>query len=142
MYLWLTTARIYKSIMIFLNEQDINPLIAIIFFFLDLTVRMRLDRLDGAGATAWADGSVLHPVVEGFFEGLKGKQREGIYETGRGANELVGILKSFSKAELEMMLILLLELYSKAYQNDPLVVKHHLSEHARELYLAIQDFRV
>jgi len=136
----LTTARRYESIMVFLGENNINPLVAIIYFFLNLSLKMRLDRLDGIGAMAWAEEPVLRAVMDGFFEGLKAKEGEGTSWIVR-AEELLNILKSFNKAELEVMLISLLELYSKGYSEDFSVVEQHLSEHAKELYTAIQDFR-
>jgi len=43
---------------------------ALVIFFLDLSIRNRLDRLDGVGDMVWADSWVVRSTVEGFFEGL------------------------------------------------------------------------
>lgn len=43
---------------------------ALLLFFLNLTIRMRLDRLDGVGDLVWADQWVLLAAIEGFFQGL------------------------------------------------------------------------
>ena len=43
---------------------------ALLIFFLSLSIRTRLDRLDGVGDIVWADPSVVGPTLTGFMEGL------------------------------------------------------------------------
>jgi hypothetical protein len=43
---------------------------ALLIFFLSLSIRTRLDRLEGVGDLAWADASVVGPTLTGFMEGL------------------------------------------------------------------------
>jgi hypothetical protein len=43
---------------------------ALLIFFLSLSIRTRLDRLDGVGEIVWADPSVVGPTLTGFMEGL------------------------------------------------------------------------
>lgn len=43
---------------------------ALVVFFIHLSVRMRLDRLDGVSEIVWAPDRCLVPMVEGFFQGL------------------------------------------------------------------------
>ena len=43
---------------------------ALLIFFLNLSIRMRLDRYDGVGDIVWADGLVVQSTLDGFFEGL------------------------------------------------------------------------
>jgi len=53
-------------------EPDPAALIeGLLLFFLNLTIRNRIDRLDGTGALAWADDYTLRGTIEGFFEGLE-----------------------------------------------------------------------
>ena len=42
----------------------------LLLFFLHLSIRMRLDRLDGVGEIVWADRLAVAATLEGFFEGL------------------------------------------------------------------------
>jgi hypothetical protein len=49
----------------------------LLIFLLNLSLRMRIDRLDGTGALAWAAGDALVPVWEGFLAGLAGKDALG-----------------------------------------------------------------
>jgi hypothetical protein len=50
------------------NERAI--LDALMLFFIHLSVRMRLDRLDGMGAVVWAPDRCLAPMLDGFLQGL------------------------------------------------------------------------
>ena len=50
------------------SARGYAPLLLI--FFLNLTVRMRLDRYDGVGDIVWADGTAVQGTVAGFFDGL------------------------------------------------------------------------
>ncbi|MCB2146794.1 MAG: hypothetical protein KQI81_09995 [Deltaproteobacteria bacterium] len=50
------------------NERSI--LDALVVFFIHLSVRMRLDRLDGVKEVAWASDRCLAPMIDGFFMGL------------------------------------------------------------------------
>jgi hypothetical protein len=48
---------------------------ALLLFFLGLSIRMRLDRIDGVGDIVWADSLAVPATLEGFFEGLILKPR-------------------------------------------------------------------
>jgi hypothetical protein len=43
---------------------------ALLLFFLSLSIRMRLDRIDGVGDIVWANRLAVAATLEGFFEGL------------------------------------------------------------------------
>jgi hypothetical protein len=72
----LITVRRYAPLLTNLPlPQDSAPnpeliLHALLIFFLSLSIRTRLDRLDGVGELAWADPSVVEPTLTGFMEGL------------------------------------------------------------------------
>jgi hypothetical protein len=53
------------------GEKDVELMLqALLLFFLNLSVRMRLDRYDGVGDVVWADGLAVQSTLDGFFEGL------------------------------------------------------------------------
>ena len=57
------------------SETGIGPdaetiLQALLLFFLNLSIRMRLDRIDGVGDLVWIDRLAVAATLEGFFEGL------------------------------------------------------------------------
>jgi len=43
---------------------------ALLIFFLNLSIRMRLDRYDGVGDIVWADGPVVQSTLDGVIDGL------------------------------------------------------------------------
>jgi len=43
---------------------------ALLVFFLNLTIRMRLDRMDGVGEIVWSDDIAVEGTLKGFFEAL------------------------------------------------------------------------
>ena len=51
-------------------DNDRALLDALVVFFIHLSVRMRLDRLDGVSEVIWAPDSCLVPMIDGFFQGL------------------------------------------------------------------------
>jgi hypothetical protein len=63
---------------------------ALLIFLLNLSIRMRIDRLDGTGELAWASGEVVAPMWEGFCGGLSGKG-----EFARGVGDPVGAFRAY-----------------------------------------------
>jgi len=51
-------------------DDERSLLDALVFFFIHLSLRMRLDRLDGVSEVAWASDRCLAPMADGFFLGL------------------------------------------------------------------------
>ncbi|MEW6184788.1 MAG: hypothetical protein AB1585_03505 [Thermodesulfobacteriota bacterium] len=70
----LVTVRQYGPLV---DPQRTNPEEALLLFFLNLTLRMRLDRLDGVGETTWAGDHCLASTYAGFLDGLRIMEGEG-----------------------------------------------------------------
>lgn len=137
----LTTARKYESIMQVFSEGIANPLIAIIYFFLNLTVRMRLDKLDGVGKTVWAGDFSAGAASTGFFEALMIMEADGKYNLGK-IEDLLSLLQSFREEELEGLFQSLLILYQEDDQEDVAVILENLGGHINLLYQTLRDFRL
>jgi hypothetical protein len=125
----LTTVRGYEALPLSREERSFAPLIHISYFFLNLTVRMRLDRLNGVGSVLWAESSVLHPVVSGFFEALSSKEVQNRYTAG-DRERIRESLKSFTEDKIRTFLLSLLDHFSG---EEKAVVEKHVEEHARDL---------
>ncbi|MBW1979951.1 MAG: hypothetical protein JRJ12_01910 [Deltaproteobacteria bacterium] len=94
----LVTVRDYTPVVSFRTKERGGKLLALILFFLHLTIQLRLDRLDGVGEVACANGAMLAPVVQGFLEGLATENSK------RGPDipsrkEMSELLRSFSQNE-------------------------------------------
>jgi hypothetical protein len=75
----LITVRGYSSLVETNGIDLITILNALLRFFLHLSLRTRIDRLDGTGDLVWADDTAVEGTVSGFFDGLahKGHLVEG-----------------------------------------------------------------
>jgi len=134
----LTTARKYQSIMDYFSEETINPMIAVVYFFLNLTVRMRLDKLDGVGKTVWAGDFCVNAITEGFFDAIKVMEAEGGYPLGR-AEDLCSLLKSFGEEEVKNLFNPLHNWYQEGDPADFSVIQANLRSHVNLLCHALQN---
>jgi len=137
----LTTARRYESIMDSFSEDKVNPIIAIVYFFLNLTVRMRLDKLDGVGKTVWAGDFSAGAATAGFFEALMTMETKDRYNLGK-IEDLLSLLQSFSEKELEGLFQSLLILYQKDDPEDLAVIQKNMDRHILVLHQTLQDFHL
>lgn len=133
----LTTARGYEPLVIFRDDQDINPVMALLYFFLDLTVRMRLDRWDGVGKIAWAGDPCVAPSVEGFFQALREMEIGGRLGPGK-SDEFRSLLRTLGEDDLMTLYRSFLELYQREGEEMASVVKSRITDHSRTLCRVIQ----
>ena len=130
----LTTARRYDPLMNF-DKDTVNPLFALFYFFLNLSIKMRLDKMDGLGEVVWAEDGCEEAMVEGFFEALKLKESNDNYP--ELVNEFISLLKSFNAEELRISTQPLIELFSGT--GDLPVVIANLDGHAEKLFTVLQN---
>ncbi len=137
----LASARGYKPVMVFMSEEALNPMVSLIYFFLDLTMKMRLDKLDGVGETVWADDFSVNATTTGFFDGLLIMESEGRYNLG-SVEDLLSLLKGFNGDELRKLYDSLLDLYRDKDPGDLAVIQANLDKHIRHLHHVVQRFRL
>jgi hypothetical protein len=135
----LITARGYEPIVFFVEKEEIGPLRAILFFFLYMSVKMRLDKSEGMGQTVWAEASVLDAVVEGFFQALMTKEGKGDCGFG-GVEDLLKAFRSMGEEGLRGFLCSTMDICRRYDPVDFAVIERHLDGHAGDLYGAIQNF--
>jgi hypothetical protein len=133
----LTTARKYEPVMVFREEAQINPLVALIYFFLNLTLQMRLDKLDGTGEGTWAEDWVLPPVIEGFLDALRIKEEEE-RDHPIQVKDLLILLKGFSPDDLNSILDSLMDLHRHRDPEDYRILQSHLKDHGKAVYEYMQ----
>lgn len=68
----LITVRDYVPLIVspYEAENERSLLDALVVFFIHLSLRMRMDRLDGVKEVSWASDRCLAPMIDGFFKGL------------------------------------------------------------------------
>ncbi|OAT80835.1 hypothetical protein [Desulfotomaculum copahuensis] len=135
----LITARKYGPVLTFPKAQKSNSFIALVYFFINLTVQMRLDKYNGVGDAAWAQAACLPAVVEGFFAAWREKEKTGGCSPGR-VEEIWSLLKSFGRDELKNILYSLPAYYRREDPADLALIESNLDKHAGQLHDVLQDF--
>lgn len=137
----LTTVRKYEPIMLFSSKDSVDPMVALTYFFLNLSIRMRLDRLDGVGVRVWADCFSLRALIQGFFDGLRIMEEGSGYCLGQ-VRDLPVLFKGFDQDEIGGLFCPLLDLYAQEDPGDFSLIQANLGSHVQELYEVIQDFHL
>jgi hypothetical protein len=131
----LTTARRYEPFIDFVDEHTLNPILALCYYLLNLTIRMRLDKVDGLGKAVWADDTCVKATFKGFFEALRLKGELKRY-LGH-ADDFLSLLQSFSQEELKTIINPLIDHY-RGTGDFPLIIKN-LDNHVGLLKTTLQN---
>lgn len=135
----LTTVRGYEPMELFSHGGTLNPVIGLVYFFADLSTKMRLDRIDGTGDVIWADDFCLAPVMEGFLDALRITAGQGRCPLGE-AEDFIRLLKTFSGEDMASLFGPLLGLYETEDPGDFPIIKKNLGNHMDALSRIIRSF--
>jgi len=135
----LITVRQYEPLVHFEQAEDADRLVAAIHFLLNLSLRLRLDRLDGVGEPAWINDFSVQAAVEGFFAGLRAPSATNRLMLG-SLTDFLEIIQSFDSREIADMYESLLHIYAEEDQDDFGLIKAKLPEHASQLRAVLQSF--
>jgi len=136
----LVTVRGYTALM---EDKDRNPgaiLEALLVFLLHLSIRMRLDRLDGVGDMVWSDNVAVEETLTGFFQGLALKLPISRFSDPLEAC-FMGYISSWTEEELYDLSEAIVNLYHPQSPDVP-VIKENLKEHVERLYKAINKLEL
>ena len=67
----LITVRRYAPLFSQKDDDPASIVNALLLFLLNVSIRMRIDRVDGVGEIAWIDDFVMEGILKGFFKGLR-----------------------------------------------------------------------
>ena len=112
---------------------------SLLVFFLNLAIKMRIDRLDGVGEIVWSDDIAVKGVLKGFFEGLVSKPPIRSFP-GSLADGFRQHLSACTHADLLDLNAAMVQAYHPMAPEVP-VIKQHLEQHVDDLYRAIEQFR-
>jgi len=119
------------------SERDVELVLqALLVFFLNLSIRIRLDRLDGVGDIIWADCLAVPSTLAGFLEALAHKPQidfmpDSIDRCFRY------YLSACTKDDLYDLSKAVVNTMNRQAPEVP-VVRQHLKKHVEELDLAIR----
>jgi hypothetical protein len=110
---------------------------ALLIFFLKLSIRMRLDRVDGVGEIVWSAPGVVRSTVEGVLDGLAQKPAVPILPDTVGTS-FKYYLSICRREELFELTESILQTFHPAAPEIPLI-RQHLGEHVRLLAQALKE---
>jgi hypothetical protein len=108
---------------------------SLLLFLLNMTLRMRIDRIDGVGDVAWAGDFAVEATLAGFFAELAEKPRTAMFSDAPDVcfrDYLLGCSPQdlFDRAEY------LVGAYDP-HAPDTAVVRRHLKDHVAQLYCVL-----
>ena len=133
----LIAARQYAPRVVFKAKSPDNPITALQLFFANLSVRMRLDRIDGIGEVCWAGGHCLDATIRGFLDALHEKARQDPY-CRTLPDEFLRSMREMSPSELAELFGLVVAAYDDDAPDVP-VIRENLVQHILEVYRAFRD---
>jgi len=139
----LVTVRQYRSMF----EQNIHHeleapdaemiLEALLVFFLNMAIKMRIDRLDGVGEIVWSDDVALKGILKGFFEALALKPEIGVFAKSLDDCFRQHLL-ACSPADFLDLNHAIAYTYPSQAPEVP-VIRQHLEKHVEGLYNCIRQ---
>jgi hypothetical protein len=139
----LVTVRQYRSMF----EQSIDLehktpdaemiLEALLVFFLNMAIKMRIDRLDGVGEIVWSDEVALIGILKGFFEGLALKPETNMFAKPLDHCFLQHLL-SCSRTDFFDLNYAIANTYPSQAPETP-IIRQHLGKHVEDLYNAVRQ---
>jgi hypothetical protein len=132
----LITVRGYPTL-VPLASDPLDRWIPLVHFFLNLSLRMRLDRLDGTGELVWASPDCLWGVVSGFLESWQQKAKGD--RDLPAASAVLDVLRSFTPEEwLSLADLILADGLSEAEEAG--FIQLRLEDHVTSLWRVIRDW--
>lgn len=118
------------------DDKNINILPSLLLFFLNLTMRIRLDRLNGTGKTIMIDIAVLNSVVKGFLSALDEKSKD--YNYGDLKEHFIEFFLQF---DLEQRFEIMENSVESSNPNplEIMLIKENLNTHCRQLNLIFKN---
>jgi len=106
-------------------------------FLVVLSIRMRLDRIDGTGDIAWADKISVAGTIKGFREGLKIKTRAGVIPFNF-IDEFRTYINFISEKELFALSKTIISSFNQSAPDIPVICRN-LAKHSSELFHALKN---
>jgi len=128
----LITVRQYEPRTVFHEDLPENLMTALTIFLANLTVRMRLDRIDGVGAVAWLGDYCVEATIQGFVDAMKEKVMQG-HCSPSVIGELTRALKAMSVAEWAELFRFVVDSYDESAPDVP-VITENLADHVFLVY--------
>lgn len=115
------------------TDTDIYLMLeAMLVFFLNLSIRNRLDRLDGVGEIVWSDNIAVEGTLKGFLKGLSQLSYNNLIPDTHAAN-FINYISCFSKTDLLELCNSIVNTYNPLAP-ELCVIRQNLKNHVDLLY--------
>lgn len=136
----LVSARGYSPSPLFQSGTRPSASVALVYFLIEISLRMRIDRFDGTGSSAWAGKVGCCGAVAGFLEGIKALEANDRL-AGIQVTEIISLLNSFEIKEFLDLLEPVANMISIENPEDYNLLAAHIEDHAHDLYEAVRACR-
>jgi len=120
------------------KDRDLKFIIeGMLVFFLNLSIRMRLDRLDGVGDIMWSDDCAVEETLKGFYQALVLKPQIPLIPAPQ-ADFFLDYLSALPESQLYDLSFSIADAYNPVAPEVP-VIKDQLKSHVASLYNAIKE---
>ena len=118
------------------TDSDIYLILeAMLVFFLNLSIRNRIDRLNGVGEIVWSDNIAVEGTLKGFLKGLSQLSYNNLIPDTLAAN-FINYISCFSKTDLLELCNSIVNTYNPMAP-ELSVIKQNLKNHVDLLYETI-----
>ena len=108
-----------------------------LIFFLNLSIRNRLDRLDGVGETVWSDNIAVEGTLKGFLKGLAKISSNNLIPDTLAVN-FINYISCFKKTDLLELSNSIVNTYNPRAP-ELSVIRQNLKNHVDILYNSIRN---
>ena len=120
------------------KDKDLKLIIeGMLVFFLNLSIRMRLDRLDGVGDIVWSDDCAVEETLKGFYQALTLKPQIPLIPAPQ-ADFFRDYLSALPESQLYDLSLSIADAYNPVAPEVP-IIKDQLKSHVVSLYNAIKE---
>ncbi|MDI6688810.1 MAG: hypothetical protein QME06_11385, partial [Desulfobacterales bacterium] len=121
------------------RDEDTAGMIleALLVFLLNLSIKMRLDRLNGVGDIVWSDDIAVQGTLEGFFQGLNRKYLNGLFSNSFGAYFHDYLLSSCTEKDFYDLSLSIINSYNPLAPEIP-VIRQNIKKHAEVLFNTVK----
>ena len=131
----LITVRGYDTLM-----ESENPFLGLFFFFLNLSIRMRIDRNEGTKEYIFLDNSIVQASFDGFIAGLQENLKTN-QEFSKSNPDFFNLFREFIKEfDLRTLLNVFIMIVDSYNDNAPeaQIIQENLEHHAKTIFECIQ----
>lgn len=136
----LITVRQYESRVSFPDDSHENLNDALLIFLANLTIRARIDRIDGTGEFVWLRGEFVKSIFVGFLKSMMTKEQEkrGSYDFFK---KFIKTLGTRTIEDWSQLFIQIIESYDQRAP-DFEIIKENLVDHIFDVYQNCQDLMI